>query len=242
MLKKLREPTIIVTPEIIEKEKDLVLDVIGRCQAYLKQNNAFAIAANQIGSNLRILCYRLITGEVINCINPEILKADHEILLETGDVSFPGLSCRVMRHTKIKVRYIQADGELKVIEKILKAGMAYGFQHCLDLLNNIIIFDKAEKGVRWKPEYPKIFRSGKCGNCNNGRVVKDKDSLEIRWIDCPECNGTGQSGTMDYYIEGENVMWFSELKIDPDAIGGTVVGVKYDVQLKEEPKSKIITL
>ena len=239
MLKKLREPTYEVTEKIIVDMKDTILDVIGRCQAYMVQNNQLAIAANQVGSNFRILCYMDTRGKIINCINPEILKKQHMIKVSAQDPSFPGLTCRLERYNKIKVKYIQAAGNLVQQEVTLKSHRAYFFQQCLDTLDNIIIFDRADLKTIWKNEHPKVYRTGKCTKCNNGKVCISKEP--IRWEDCDNCKGTGQSGTKDYYIQGEDVMWFSGLKIDPDTIGGVTVGCKFDTKL-QEPESKIITL
>lgn len=200
MITKLREPTHYVTEKIIKDMKDLVLDVIGRCQAYINQTGATGVAANQVGSNFKIICLK-VGDEIINCINPTIIKASKAtVRVMSQDPSFPGLTCRVVRYNKIKVKYLQADGDLKIQEKTLRADKGWTFQRCLDLLDNIIIFDVAIPNDNWKKEFPKVRRIGK-----------------------------------DYYIEGENKLWFSELELHPftEDHEYPVVGVKYDVVNKE---------
>lgn len=247
MLKKLREPTHTVTLQILTDLKDLVLDMIGRCQAYIVQNQADgcrAIAANQVNGNFRILCYMNRGGEIINCINPAITKKAHILQVNAIDSSFPGLLCRVERYNKITVEYLRADGDLKKESVVLRGEQAMHFQQAMDMLDNIIIFDKAIPVV-WNKEYPKIIRKGKCEYCNGtGKTLVEKAEPDepIKWRKCWRCEGKKQIGDVDYYIEGENVLWFSGMElVDPNPADGTVVGIKYDTKMKA-PESKIISL
>lgn len=125
---------------------------------YIQDNGTLGIAANQVNSTYRILCYRE-GDEIINCINPKITKEFGRVAVYNTDPSFPDLLCRTTRHNKIKVEYFEVKeaSPLELKRKTLKKQSAFVFQQCVDLLDGIVIFDKA-MNVSWMPEFQKIYR------------------------------------------------------------------------------------
>lgn len=242
MLKKLREPTHVVTQQVITDLKDIVPDMIGRCQAYIQQTNVKAVAANQVNGNYRILVYQKDNGDIVNCINPFVIKKIHPVQVIASDPSFPNLACRVDSYNKITVSYLQADGVLKKKEVKLKGYTAYKFLQAMDLLDGVIIFDNAIS-TNYSDKYFKVIQvATECRECGgHGKVENNKE--KHRYQICGNCQGLGRVGKPDYYIEGENVLWFSGLKIDPLTTKGHIVGVKTDIEKPtKQPESKIITL
>ena len=73
-------------------------------------------------------------------INPQIDLSDAKSTQEEieGCLSVPGLSLRIVRFNKIKVRYYNQDG--KSIKKPLTGFMSKLFQHELDHLNGTLMF------------------------------------------------------------------------------------------------------
>lgn len=203
-LSKLREQTYEVTPKVLTDVKDLVLDVIGRCRAYLEQNpSIISIAANQVNSNYRIVCYRNKAGEIINCINPKITDEYAAIKQAISDPSFPGLVTRILTYSKIRATYLQADETgLKHVTVKLDNEYAIHFRRAVMLLNNIVIFDEAIKNVNWRESLLTVLQYG---------------------------------GSRDYYLHGENKLFFSGLEIDP-TVTDDVVGVSVLMKQLLEPK------
>jgi len=195
-LSKLREQTYEVTPKVLTEVKDLVLDVIGRCRAYLEQNpTIIAIAANQVNSNYRIVCYRNKAGEIINCINPSFTGEHAGIKQVVSDPSFPGLLCRMLTYNKIRANYLQVD-ELGLKHVVVKLNNEYAihFRRAVRLLDNIVIFDEAIKNECWRQDFP---------------TVRQYETSQ------------------DYYLQGENKLFFSGIEIQPNDISvlHPVVGI-----------------
>ena len=154
---QLRTECKVVTPTDIEKNKSEIIDVISRMRKYVEDNGVLGIAANQLGSDYRILCYRH-KDTIINCINPKIDKQSGRVAVYNTDPSFPNLLCRTVMYNKISVSYIEVGYVLDNRTAVkLKGQEAFVFQQCVNLLNGTIIFDNAMR-VKWNSEYKKIYR------------------------------------------------------------------------------------
>lgn len=104
----------------------------------MKHWNAFGLAANQIGSKVRVFVMR----DRAACYNPEILEfSDTTIVDEEGCLSYPGLFVPVKRAAEIKVVYQNLDGDH--VTETLSGMNARVFQHELDHLNGIVMLDRA---------------------------------------------------------------------------------------------------
>ena len=154
---QLRTECKVVTPTDIEKNKSEIIDVISRMRKYVEDNGVLGIAANQVGSDYRILCYRH-KDTIINCINPKIDKQSGRVAVYNTDPSFPNLLCRTVMYNKISVSYIEVGYVLDNRTAVkLKGQEAFVFQQCVNLLNGTVIFDNAMQ-VKWNSEYKKIYR------------------------------------------------------------------------------------
>jgi peptide deformylase len=79
-------------------------------------------------------------------INPEIVESDGEWVYDEGCLSIPGLYVEMLRPKTVLVRGIDLDGEIIEIEADeLEARM---FQHEIDHLNGVLMFDRLEGDQR----------------------------------------------------------------------------------------------
>ena len=102
-------------------------------------NGAVGLAANQCGINYRFFIFSWKFLRV--AINPIIVKHGKEIVIsKEGCLSYPLQTAEVERFTVIDVEYTNLNGNKE--NKTLKSEASFVFQHELDHLNGITIFDK----------------------------------------------------------------------------------------------------
>ena len=97
------------------------------------------LAAPQIGVQKQIVVWDL-DEEPMAIINPQIVESSGEWVYEEGCLSIPGLYVEIVRPKTVLVRGVDADGnpgEWEADE--IEARM---FQHELDHLNGVLMFDR----------------------------------------------------------------------------------------------------
>ncbi|MBU6231971.1 MAG: peptide deformylase [Patescibacteria group bacterium] len=124
-------------------------------RAVHSQKDGVAIAAPQIGSNLRIF---LINGELLRqadkrlkhdgsdlvFINPEIVRTSREKKdVEEGCLSVRWLYGKVKRSVRVTLKALNEKGEH--VERGASGLLAQIFQHEVDHLNGILFIDKAKE-------------------------------------------------------------------------------------------------
>lgn len=112
------------------------------------------LAAPQIGIQKRVIVLDPHDGEteLIELINPEIIRADGEQLGAEGCLSIPGLNGDVNRKLNITVIGWDRDGNEIIIEA--SDYLARIFQHEIDHLNGILFTDIAETVYKIPPIEP----------------------------------------------------------------------------------------
>ncbi|TDJ17573.1 MAG: peptide deformylase [Gammaproteobacteria bacterium] len=101
-----------------------------------------AISAPQIGVALRFIAVNLGDGP-FTMINPEITWSSPETFTMWDDcMSFPFLLVRVRRQRAISVRYLDDDGNIRVMDK-LDQSTSELLQHEIDHLDGILAVDHA---------------------------------------------------------------------------------------------------
>ena len=104
-----------------------------------ESDNGLALAAPQIGVQKQVVVWDF--GEDPKTIfNPEIVESDGEWVYEEGCLSIPGLYVEIVRPKQVHLRGVDVDGnpvEWEADE--LEARM---FQHELDHLNGVLMFDR----------------------------------------------------------------------------------------------------
>ena len=94
------------------------------------------LAAPQVGVLLRVIVIELSQGEIIELINPEIVKATGERELEEGCLCLPGYVGRIKRSEVVKAKGVDRDGKpvrIKADELLAEA-----LEHEVDHLNGLL--------------------------------------------------------------------------------------------------------
>lgn len=111
----------------------------------IEHGNGIALAAPQIGVQKQVVVWD-IDDEPLAIINPEVIESDGEWLYDEGCLSIPGLYVEMLRPKTVLVRGVSLDGEIIEIESDeLEARM---FQHEIDHLNGVLMFDRLEGDQR----------------------------------------------------------------------------------------------
>ncbi|MEW6712560.1 MAG: peptide deformylase [Candidatus Riflebacteria bacterium] len=108
-------------------------------------SNGVGLAAPQIGKNIRLAI--IDTGEnPLVFINPEIVKSSGKEICDEGCLSFPGLSEKVQRATRVVARATNLEGQKFEIEA--EGLLARAIQHELDHLDGVLFIDRISKARR----------------------------------------------------------------------------------------------
>ncbi len=114
-------------------------------ETLIDSGNGIALAAPQIGVQKQVVVWDL-GEEQLAIINPEIVEGDGEWVYDEGCLSIPGLYVEMLRPKQVLVRGVSIDGEIIEIEADeLEARM---FQHEIDHLNGVLMFDRLEGDQR----------------------------------------------------------------------------------------------
>jgi peptide deformylase len=100
------------------------------------------LAAPQIGLNIRMSVIDVRPNEKpqpLVLINPEILTKEGTLEEEEGCLSLPGLYAKVKRHSKVRIRALNAQG--KPYEMTGHGLLARAFQHEIDHLDGKLFID-----------------------------------------------------------------------------------------------------
>jgi len=102
-------------------------------------DNGLALAAPQIGVQKQVVVWDF--GDDPQAVfNPEIADSDGEWVYEEGCLSIPGLYVEIVRPKTVLVKGVDLDGN--PIEREADELEARMFQHELDHLNGVLMFDR----------------------------------------------------------------------------------------------------
>ena len=133
-------PTLREKSEKVEVIDDNVRETLDEMVTLMRKANGVELAANQVDIAKRFFVLEH-DGVVKKVINPEILEFSSEIAdMEEGCLSIPGIYKKVNRPVKIKVKYLNENGE-EVVEE-LEEMWARAFQHEFDHIEGILFTDK----------------------------------------------------------------------------------------------------
>ena len=110
-----------------------------------ESDNGLALAAPQIGVQKQIVVWDL-DEEPMAIINPEIVESSGEWVYDEGCLSIPGLYVEILRPNEVLVRGWTVDGDQVEIEATELMGRM--FQHEIDHLNGVLMFDRLEGDQR----------------------------------------------------------------------------------------------
>jgi len=121
--------------EINDRIKTLLEDMVETMYEY----DGVGLAAPQVGILRRVVVIDVGEGP-IKMINPEILEQDGENVDAEGCLSIPNRSGTVKRPERVKVKYLDENGEEKILEGT--GLLARAICHEIDHLNGTLFIDK----------------------------------------------------------------------------------------------------
>lgn len=133
-----------------EHDMDKAKEVSEKLFKAMYADKGIGLAATQCGVDSRIFVMdtKQVNEEGVSkaFINPVILEKEGTMICPEGCLSFPGMMITLERAQKIKVEHMLLTGEKE--ELILEGLNAMCFQHELDHLNGVVIFDHLKKVKR----------------------------------------------------------------------------------------------
>ena len=108
-------------------------------------DSGIGLAAPQVGVQKQIFVWE-IEDEPMVIINPEIVESSGEWVYDEGCLSIPGLYVEMVRPNEVLMRGLDIDGNIIEIEASELEGRL--FQHELDHLNGVLMFDRLEPDQR----------------------------------------------------------------------------------------------
>lgn len=110
---------------------------------FMYDNNALGVTANQIGVPYQIFALRAYPQNFV-VFNPRIVMPGAEyITLEETSLTYPGLLVKIKRPQHIRVRFQLPNGDTRT--ETFTGLSARIFQHCVDQLDGIVYYEKANK-------------------------------------------------------------------------------------------------
>ena len=108
-------------------------------------DSGIGLAAPQVGIQRQIFVWDM-DDEPMVILNPEIVESDGEWVYDEGCLSIPGLYIEMTRPNRVLMRGIDLDGNTIEIEADELEGRM--FQHEIDHLNGVLMFDRMQPEQR----------------------------------------------------------------------------------------------
>lgn len=126
--------------EITDSVRLLIKDMFDT----MYETNGVGLAAPQVGIVRRVVVIDDTNGNVLTLINPVVEPIGNEWQMSTeGCLSLPGYSGKVKRPKKVRVTFLDEEGNTQVIEA--EDMLAVIVSHEVDHLDGILYKDKAEE-------------------------------------------------------------------------------------------------
>lgn len=140
------DPVLKTKAAAIEDIDGKVIRLVGEMfDTLVESGNGIALAAPQIGVQKQVVVWDL-GDDPLAIVNPQVIESDGEWVYDEGCLSIPGLYVEMLRPKQVLVRGVSLDGEIIEIEADeLEARM---FQHEIDHLNGVLMFDRLEGDQR----------------------------------------------------------------------------------------------
>ncbi|WP_457592603.1 peptide deformylase [Hydrogenimonas sp.] len=118
---------ILIPSTDVRKFDETLFEVIGMMKEVLKENDAQGLAAIQTGYPYNVVLVKTESGEILELINPRILKSEGKSEAKEKTLYYPDIEITVPRYEKIRLVYedrygkqhhMEASGELaRVIQR-----------------------------------------------------------------------------------------------------------------------------
>jgi len=124
--------------EIVEIDNK-ILDLLDDMVETMYKEEGVGLAAPQVGILKRVIVIDVGDGP-IKLINPELVESEGEEIDLEGCLSIPGETGEVPRPKKVKVKYLDIQGNAQIIEGT--GLLARALCHEIDHLNGVLFTDK----------------------------------------------------------------------------------------------------
>ena len=140
------DPVLKSTAAAVEEVNGKVVRLVDNMfETLYTSGNGIALAAPQIGVQKQIFVWDLGEDPLV-VLNPEIVESAGEWVYDEGCLSIPGLYVEIVRPKTVLVKGVDLDGN--PIEREADEVEARMFQHELDHLNGVLMFDRMSKEQR----------------------------------------------------------------------------------------------
>lgn len=133
----------------VDKIDDLIRQLAEDMLDTMYFENAVGLGANMLGIDQRIIVVDIKqeNSQAYVMLNPKILETSTEISeYEESSISFPGISAKIKRPSKIKVKYLDLNNKEQILEA--EGFLARVILHENDYLNGITYLDHLSKMKR----------------------------------------------------------------------------------------------
>jgi peptide deformylase len=131
--------------EVTEIDGKIARLVDDMFQTLYDSDSGIGLAAPQIGVQKQIFVWDMDDTPMV-VINPAIVESSGEWVYDEGCLSIPGLYVEMLRPNQVLMRGLDLDGNTVEIEADELAGRL--FQHELDHLNGVLMFDRMQPEQR----------------------------------------------------------------------------------------------
>jgi peptide deformylase len=148
-IRTIGDPVLRKKAKKVDKIDSHIITVIDDMAETMYNADGVGLAANQIGILRRIVVIDVGEG-LLELINPELIYEEGEQIGIEGCLSVPNTTGEVKRPKKVKVKYLDREGNIKEIEG--EDLLARAFTHEIDHLNGVLFVDKALKIINEREE------------------------------------------------------------------------------------------
>ena len=147
-IRRLGDPVLKSAATPVDRFDDSLRKQVSRMAGIMSDSLGVGLAAPQLGVSQRLLVYRVgPDAPVIALANPEVeWSSDESEAFDEGCLSIPGILVDVDRPVHVRVRALDEEGELRVVEA---SGLeARVIQHEIDHLDGVLILDRTSREQR----------------------------------------------------------------------------------------------
>ncbi len=142
------DPLLKTTSKPVERVDDELRKLLDDMLETMYEAPGIGLAAIQVAVPRRVIVIDIAKDEQpknpIYIINPEILEVSDELRLhEEGCLSIPEIYAEIERPAKVRVRYIDSEGQSQELEA--EGLLATVIQHEIDHLNGVLFIDHLSK-------------------------------------------------------------------------------------------------
>ena len=139
------QPVLRKKADDIDKDYPQLLQLISNMFETMYESNGIGLAAPQVGIQRQIFVWDM-DDEPMVILNPTIVESDGEWVYDEGCLSIPGLYVEMTRPKTVLMTGVDLNGnEISIEADELEARL---FQHELDHLNGVLMFDRMQPEQR----------------------------------------------------------------------------------------------